>query len=518
MAVGSAAARYAALETARQPFLDRARRSAKLTIPTLVPPAGHSSHTKYSTPNQSIGARGVNNMASKLLLTLFPPNSPFFRYLIDDFMLIKMTKRQDMRGQVEKALGSIERSIMTEMEGRAVRVSLFEALKQLIVAGNVLLYIPPEGKLRVFRMDRYVIKRDPMGNELEIITEEDVAPNVLPKNIQALVKGTMKSEEKTAKLHTWVVRRDGQWHVHQEVNGIVVPGSKGTYPLDNSAFIPLRWTAVDGEDWGRGYIEEYYGDLSAVDKLRAAIVQGSAAAAKIIFLVDPNGTTSMKVIANAETGSVRPGRREDVTTVQSEKQADMSIAQTSVQALEQSLAFAFLLNTAIQRKGERVTAEEIRYMAGELEDALGGIYSLLSQELQLPLVSRLSFQMERQKRLPTLPKGMVRPAITTGLEALGRGHDMNKLQLFSEGAAAAAQLPPEVKREEFLSRYATAIGIDTNGLVKTPDELAAEMDQQQKMALMDKLGPKGMEIIKELIAKGEMNGQSAPNNQAAPAG
>lgn len=48
-----------------------------------------------------------------------------------------------------------------------------------------------------------------------------------------------------------------------------------------------------------------------------------------------------------------------------------------------------LLNSAVQRNGERVTAEEIRYVAGELEDTLGGVYSLLSQELQLSLIRRV---------------------------------------------------------------------------------------------------------------------------------
>jgi hypothetical protein len=85
---------------------------------------------------------------------------------------------------------------------------------------------------------------------------------------------------------------------------------------------------------------------------------------------------------------------------------------------------AFLLNSAIQRNAERVTAEEIRYMAQELEAALGGIYSTLSQEFQLPFVTRVMFQMERQKKLPVLPEGLVKPAIITGVEALGRGNDV----------------------------------------------------------------------------------------------
>ena len=73
-----AQARYSQLETRREPFLTRARDAAKLTIPSLLPPSGHTGHSKFSTPAQSLGARGVNNLASKLLLALLPPNSPFF--------------------------------------------------------------------------------------------------------------------------------------------------------------------------------------------------------------------------------------------------------------------------------------------------------------------------------------------------------------------------------------------------------------------------------------------------------
>ena len=75
----TAQGRYEACESERETFLDRARDSSKLTLPTLIPPSNYSNATKYSTPFNSVGARGVNNLASKLLLSLVPPNAPFFR-------------------------------------------------------------------------------------------------------------------------------------------------------------------------------------------------------------------------------------------------------------------------------------------------------------------------------------------------------------------------------------------------------------------------------------------------------
>jgi hypothetical protein len=509
----NAAGRFTRLETSRRPFLDRAREAAKLTIPSLMPEENVSGVTKLPTPYQGIGARGVNNLASKLLLALLPPNSPFFRLSIDDFTLMKLTKREGMRAEVEKTFNMIERAIMGAIEGGALRVSAFEALKHLINDGNALCYLPEDGGMKVFRLDRYVVSRDPMGSVLEIITKEDIAHAALPKEIaDKLPQGyDSKDPNKTVALYTWIKRAKNQWTVHQEIMDIKVPGSQGTYPLDKSPWIPLRWAKIDGEDYGRGYVEEYLGDLKSLEHLSKAIVEGSAAAAKVLFLVNPNGTTRVKDIAEAPNTAVRVGNAEDVTVLQVEKYADFRVAGETAQNIERRLSMAFLLNTAVQRNGERVTAEEIRYMAGELENALGGVYSILSQEFQLPLVSRLMWQMERKKELPTLPKNIVRPVITTGLEALGRGHDLDKLGLLLQ---RLQPLGPEViaqylKVGDYITRTGTALGIDMNGLVATQEEVMQAAQMAQMRQTFDQLGPKAMDIMRDQLKPEAQGGQSS---------
>jgi len=510
----TAAGRYQQLSSSRQSFLDRAREAAILTIPTLVPPDGHGPQTKYYTPYQGIGARGVNNLGAKLLLALLPPNSPFFRLMVDDFTLEEMTKQEGMRAEVERALNKIERSVMNEIETTALRVPAFEAIKHLIVAGNGLLYMPRQGGARFFRLDRFVVHRDPMGNVLEIITEEDVAPDALP---EALVPKDSKNPQKIVKLYTWVRREAKAWKIHQEVNGVTIPKSQGSYPLDKSPWIPLRWTQVDGEDYGRGYVEEYLGDLRSLEGLSKAIVEGSAAAARILLLVNPNGTTKAKDLAEAPNGSVRIGNKEDVTVLGLEKFNDFRIALETVDRIESRLGFAFLLNTSVQRAGERVTAEEIRFMAGELETALGGSYAILSQEFQLPLVNVLMDRMEKAKRLPALPKDLIKPSIITGIEALGRGNDLSKLDSLVIGAAQA--LGPEavagaINADDYMKRRATALGMDATGLIKTPEQRAAEQQQAMMQQMMDRLGPKGMDIVRDQLKPETEGGAQA---QAAPA-
>jgi hypothetical protein len=511
---GTAAGLYEKLKTDRHNFLTRARDCSKYTIPTLIPPDGNSSGTKYYTPYQGIGARGVNNLASKLLLALLPPNSPFFRLQIDDFTLEQLTQQEGMRAQVEEGLNKIERAVQSEIEAGAVRVSAFEAVKHLIVGGNALLYLPDEGGMRVFPLEKFVVRRDPMGNVLDIVIHESISKAALPKDVRELLdsdgdldesKTTPQGSTKDVDLYTHVCRKDGKWYVQQEIKGMIVPGSEGTYPLDKSPWIPVRFTKVDGENYGRSYVEEYLGDIKSLEGLSQAIVEGSAAAAKVLFMVNPNGTTSQQTIAEAPNGAIVEGNDQDVSVLQLQKFNDFRVALETSKGIEERLAFAFLLNSAVQRNGERVTAEEIRYMANELEAALGGIYSILSQEMQLPMVNRIMFAMERKKKLPVLPKGTVKPVIVTGIEALGRGNDMNKLQMFFEAAQLIQALPPEINREDALKRLGTSLGIDMKGLVKTPEQIAEEQQQAQMMAMMQQGLNPAINQAGQLMKQGMVN-------------
>ena len=504
---GAVAKRYTQLESERTTFLARARDVAELTIPTLMPPEGHSGSSVFTTPYQSIGARGVNNLASKLLMTLLPPNSPFFRLTMDDFDLQSLAG-DDARGKVEEALGRIERAAMQEVEATAVRVPVFEALKQLITAGNVLVHMPKDGGVRVFRLDRYVCQRDAMGNVLEIITKETVSPLMLPEAVQMLLtKPSEESQLKSVDLYTNVKRTGKKWEVHQEVEGQVIPESQGSFPLDQSPFMSLRMVRIDGESYGRGYVEEFIGDLSSLETLTKAIVQGAAAAAKVLFLVKPNGSTKQKVLAQTPNGGIATGDANDVSVLQLEKFNDFRVAQDTAREITERLAFSFLMNSSVQRKAERVTAEEVRYMAQELESALGGVYSILSQEFQYPMVKLLLSRMEKSGKMPKFPKDTLKPQIVTGMEALGRGQDLNKL---SQLLQFLQPLGPEIIQKElniddYIDRLGASLGIDTNGLIKSAEQKQEEsqaqqqqMQQQQMMQMAEKAtGPAVQGLMKQ---------------------
>ena len=499
--VVTAQGRYEELQMSRSPALMRAREAASLTIPALMPPEGTSDASTLPTPYQSVGARGVNNLAAKLLLALFPPSASFFRLKVQDFLVDQIAGAaaagDSPLAEIESALAKVERAVITKLEQQSARPVLNEVLKHLPVCGNALLQILPKGQLKMFALDKYVVKRDVEGNPTEIIVREGLSRKTLPPAVAQIVQSqsgddTHEKDVQTIWLYTWV-RLDGNtWRVHQEVLGIAVPGTTGSYPKDKAAWLPLRWTVVSGSDYGRGHVEEYIGDLNSLEYMSQAVVQFAANASKIIWLVDEGGVTSKKTLQEAPNGGIVDGLRKDVEVLTMDKFPDFQVVKIAADEITHRLEQAFLLNSSIQRNAERVTAEEVRFMAGELEQALGGTYSVLGHELQRPLVVRLMLIMQRAKELPQLPEKLVSPQIITGLDGLGRSSDLMRLDLFLQGTVQS--LGPEAVAEyvnagEYMKRRAAALSFDAEGLVRSEQEVQQERQRQAQQALMEKLGP-----------------------------
>jgi hypothetical protein len=498
----TAAGLYTKLEHKRDSYLRRGRDVARVTIPHLLTEDGHSHSTKLATPYQSVGARGVSNLASKLLLSLLPPSQPFFRLQVDPFTLEQLTGMEDARTEVEASLAEIENAVHGEIESMALRIQVFEALKQLVICGNALLYLPPDGQMRVYKMDRYVIQRDYSGNIDLIVIKETISPAALPEEIREMLPSESTGSPDGVDIYTCVHRQDEDtYEVYQEVAGQTVESTYGTFKADKLPYLALRMNGVTGMDWGYGYCAELLGDLQSLEALSQAMIEAAAAASKVLFLVDPASPTRARTLAESPNGAIREGRADDVSVLSmGSKAADMRIAYEAVNNIAERLGFAFMLNTSIQRKGERVTAEEIRFMAQELEDYLAGAYSLLSQELQLPLVNLVMDRMRSQNRLPKIPKEIVKPTVVTGIEALGRGHDLTRLDVFIAGAMQTfgpEMLNQYIDIRDYLERRATALGLPMKGLVKTQEQIQQETQQAQMQNMVQQFGPQVMDMAQK---------------------
>jgi hypothetical protein len=126
----------------------------------------------------------------------------------------------------------------------------------------------------------------------------------------------------------------------------------------------------------------------------------------------------------------------------------------------------------------------------ELEQQLGGLFSLLTIEFLIPYLNRTLHVLQRSRELPNIPKDLVRPQIVAGVNALGRGQDRESLTAFI--TTIAQTLGPEallnfINPSEAIKRLAAAQGIDVLNLVKTEQQLAQEQQAQQQQAVAQSL-------------------------------
>ena len=511
--------KYSMLTSGRTQFLDTAIECSELTLPYLVRQDDDSKGKRtLLQPYQSVGAKAVVTLAAKLMLAILPPQTAFFKLQMREDKLGEQFD-PELKREMDVSFSKIERLIMDFIAQSNDRVVVHQALKHLIVSGNALIFMGKDG-LKHYPLNRYAVERDGNGNVIEIITKELVSRKVLgiapPPNEQPV--GEYGAEEDDAEVYTCVKMDEssGSWRWHQEVDDMILDGSQSTAPKNASPWLVLRFNTVDGEDYGRGRVEEFIGDLRSLEGLSQALVEGASVASKVVFLVSPSATTKPGTLAKAGNGAIIQGRPEDVGVVQVGKTADFATAANLAATIERRILEAFLVMNI--RNAERVTAEEVRLTQLELEQSLGGLFSLLTVEFLIPYLNRTMLILQRSNQIPKLPKELVRPKIVAGINSLGRGQDNESLTRFIQTVGAV--LGPEalmkyVDPSEAIKRLAAAQGIDVLNLVRTPEQLAEMQEQAQSDAANQSLVNQAGQLAGTPLMDPAKNPQIAEQAQAA---
>jgi hypothetical protein len=515
----SAKTRYDVLSSERSQYLNVAKQASELTIPYLVrEDVSTTGARKLATPWQSVGAKGVVTLAAKLMLSLLPPQTSFFKLQLDDSKL--RDYGPEVRSELDLVFAKVERIILESIAASDDRVVVHQAMKHLVVAGNALIFMGKDG-LKLFPLNRYVIDRDGNGNVIEIVTKESINKKLVEELMPNLKKGEVSDynddDTSDCDVYTHVTVKNNRVSWHQEVFDKVIPKSQSKSPVGITPWLPLRFNTVDGEAYGRGRVEEFMGDLKSLEALSQAIVEGSAAAAKVVFTVSPSASTKPATLAAAGNGAIIQGRPDDIGVVQVGKGADFQTAYQSAATLEKRLSEAFLILSV--RQSERTTAEEVRMTQMELEQQLGGLFSLLTVEFLVPYLDRKLNVLTKNKVIPTIPKDLVKPTIVAGINALGRGQDRESLGMFLQ--TIASTMGPEalqqfINPDEVIKRLAAASGIDVLNLVKSMQEIQGEQQQQmqQQMLMQEQQNEPAMAAVDQRDRQAEM--QMAMQAQQPP--
>ena len=518
----NARTRYDYLASDRSQFLEEARQASELTLPYLI--RGHEEHMtgmkQLKTPYQSVGAKGCVTLASKLMLALLPVQTSFFKLQLDESQLGQEFP-PEMRSELDLSFAKIERIILESISASDDRVSVHQALLHLVVAGNALVFMGKQG-LKVYPLNRFVVDRDGNGQVIEIVTKERIAKDLIETQVPKEVLEPNRVDDNEGydddvDVYTHVKRDNNRFVWHQEVNDKLVKGSQGKAPIDLNPWIPLRFNTVDGEAYGRGRVGQFIGDLKSLEGLSQALVEGSAAAAKVVFTVSPSSTTKPSTLAAAGNGAIIQGRPDDIGVIQVGKTADFRTAYEMVGTLSQRISDAFLVLNI--RQSERTTAEEVRMTQMELEQQLGGLFSLLTVDFLVPYLNKKLSDAQRKGEIPKIPKDFVKPTIVAGINALGRGQDRESLAQFL--TVLAQTLGPEaianfINTDEVIKRLAAAQGIDVLNLVRSMQEVQQEQAAAQEQQMMMQQQQLQVDAMKAPMMDPSKNPELAPQQGEQP--
>ena len=476
--------RFRLFDGRRQTRTDLARKCASLTIPSILPPSGWTSDTVLPQPFSSIASRGVTAMASRMLSALMPLNdSPFFRF--------GLKNGAEATPEVKGYLETLSYQVFNKVVSQNLRETIFQALQNLIILGDVLVIMDNDFSFKNLRIDQYVIQRNIQGKVMEIIhLEYEPTDTVDRYDDRSDIGLQTRMGYKTIYCQYYLDEDKKLWYSKKEdtEGNVLDEGEYTVLPL-----IPLRWYGITGENYGRSHCEDILGDLISLENYTQSHIEGMAASSTFWIGVDPAGMTELDDISSASNGTFIPARQADIFCISPAQTLNPQVASTAnaVAEMRREVADAFLMTRSAIPSGDRVTATAIRMIGSELETVLGGAFSAIARDLMEPIIKRTIFIMlnngdmdERMYDQFFDKEGTLQTEIITGLQALSRDSDLQKLMQMGE---MVRNLPPQALQTFKWDSYATALisslGFDSRMWVKSAEEVAQEQQQQQQQAM-----------------------------------
>lgn len=434
----------------RESVISRCERYAGWTIPSVFPMSELNDSEEMQRDFQSIGAQAVTNLSNKMMMALFPPAKPFFRLQLTAEQKADLENEGMSEAAIDEAAAAVEREAISKFERMNGRVIMNDISQQLIITGNSLLYMPPEGKFQSYTIRDYDVKRNLRGEVIKIIIRELIQVSGLPESQQALAIAAGYTETSEVQIFTGICRYGkDKFVVWQELESLCYCHERlGYYNAANLPWVALTWNLARNKDYGVGLVEVYAGDFHTLSTLAEATLDFTTLITDVKFLVNPSGMTDVKVLNSAPSGAYVHGLETDVFPLVADLRDASNFLTNQFEQVARRIGAGFLLNTAVVRDAERVTAEEIRMQANELEGSLGGVYSRLALELQKPMASMLLRNIDTSF-------GEIEPLILTGLASLSRNSEVDKLRYFFQDLIALTEVPEQV-----------AIRIDYGDLIK----------------------------------------------------
>jgi hypothetical protein len=493
--------RWSNEHNARSATLDRARWCAAHSKPWFLPPIGQTDNESMEQSYTSIAQMGVTNLSGKMGAILYPAGEPFFS--LDLAPKLRYAYPTDQYQRIRDMLFVEELKAMALLESahirhagagfaRSFRSQKRVSIDQCIITGDTLEQLTSDFRIRVFRRDQYVTKRDGSGAVLRFITCEKVGPQSLTP--QQIEKAEVKFDDNAEDVDLFTLIEfqpiTRKWVVTQEINGKEI----GQAEHRHSRYYATAYELPPGENYGRGLIELNQADLAAFDILTGRTLDFAAAASMINPVLDSQSQMDPKNFEKKRSGEVVVDGRviggvvQDVGYLKVDKMPDFQIVNVVMERLAKSLGQAMLLEGDSAPRGEAGRHSfGWKVMLEQLQGLTGGVFSAIGDENQIPLVAALLDEMRVQRLIHADLQSVTQISTTTGLEAIGRRQKLATTLETMDIVAKVAQFNPEIMQRIdhniLLDMIVRMQSLDAPGLIKSRETMARERQAaEQAMA------------------------------------
>lgn len=339
------------------------------TIPSVFPEDAisnnRSGNAEIKHDYQSVGARLVNTLTSKLTATLFPYATSFFR--VSASQEVQAAINQNNNNSIAKAtLTQIESMANKALFYNASYAQLCQLIRLLIITGNGLL-VRRDQKCTVYSLKNYVLKRNGKGDVEHIIIRECLSSADMSAEVKA--KAFPNSTEDNDNLHSHYIytsvkhqqvvvngREVPSWRVTQELNNVQLDTDE-VYTEYDCPYIPVVWSLMNGDNYGRGYVEEYTGSFTRLSELSQRYTEYELEALKVLHVYNPAKNFDMYELQNSKSGDYVQGDPTALSVYEVGMYQKLQQVAADLSVLTQELEIAFM------SQGNSRDAERVKIMA-----------------------------------------------------------------------------------------------------------------------------------------------------------
>lgn len=460
----------------RETMMSRKERLSEVTIPSVLPDKNYNvKNESLTNGSTSLGAQGAINIVNKLMLAMFAPGVSFMRLELAAAEKAKFMEQLQLKDDslLTDVLAAGEREALRVLEQSGSRPALYEGLAALVCVGDVLMDLSDKDLISFISLRDYAVERNRKGQVLRLIFREITRVQDLEDEAEQEYRNavpTCKPRDQVT-VYTSVRFTRGMYRSTVYVDDVCLSARhSGKWKPENLPWRALTWRLPLGQDYGVSLAEDYSNDLGNHDIVSEAMADGSVLASQFRWACNPSGITQPEDVTSGNNGDVIPADPKDLSLIFANMGNQLSTIMQIEEVYSRRIGRGFLMNTAVTRDSERTTAEEVRIQAIELEQSLGGVYSRLAIDMQGPIA-----RWQLKAANINIRGTKIQPTIITGLDALSRSAELQRMMGFLGDVSQLAEIPAETRlmlnEEPIISDMAAGRGVNRTKYVATTDQI-----------------------------------------------